>query len=568
MLNYDKITEELLRREYLDNNKSWRQIAKELGVSDVLLIYHANKYNIKSRNISEARSLINNLPKDEIAESYANGLSINSLSKQYNVSYSVMRNFIKTNGIVLRNSSLARSIKKDGIARWKWEQYDWLKSAYDVFSINMIAKYVGWSYSRVRRSLMELNIELKENKGPNNTNNEEFPPLVDIDIEQFRLDIETYTLSEIANKYRMLENSIIDLCTDLSIQFTTTPIVRTGPSDESLSKASLKKWSETSFVEKVTISNINKYSDTEYASHIASRRLQQRDKVSSIQQLLYDVLDDINIKYYKESSDTLFGYYSFDCLIPNYHGGYSLLIEVQGDYWHKLERVKNNDRKKFRFMKEYFNNYHIMYIWEHEFNNLENIKDKILSKCGLINYGNYDFDQLSIREITYDEAKILLDTYHYLGAARGGIAYGAWLNDELVACALFSSPIRQNIRNKNDANNIIEISRVCVNPKYRKKNLVSWFISRAMRCVDADMFVAYSDSTVGHLGTIYKALNFRLDHKIDPDYWYIGIDNTILHKKTLYNRAKQLNMTESEYANKFDYYKQYGGEKLCFTFKK
>lgn len=50
-----KVSMELLRREYLDNKKSFTQIAKELGVSDGLLIYHARKYGLPIRSRTEAQ---------------------------------------------------------------------------------------------------------------------------------------------------------------------------------------------------------------------------------------------------------------------------------------------------------------------------------------------------------------------------------------------------------------------------------------------------------------------------------------------------------------------------------
>jgi hypothetical protein len=567
MLNYDKITKELLINEYCVNRKSWRQIADELKVSDVLLLQYADKYGIKSRTVSESRLLINDLPKDEISELYANGMPISKLAIKYNVSYSVMRNFMKSSGIKLRSNNLSRSINKQNITpRWKWEQYKWLNRAYQISSINIIAKHTGWSYSRIRKSLIEFNIDLKDNKGPTNILNHILPEYHEVDFAEFENDIKNNNISYVMSKYGMLKTGIVDLCTDLKIKFDTVPIVRTGPSSDSLSNASIVKWQNQNFRDKVIQSNKDKFNDDEYAVHIANKRLTQRDNVSRPQQLLYDLLQSLNIKFIKESKETLRGFYSFDCMIEKYYKDYNLLIEVQGDYWHSLDRVRNNDRRKFNFLDKYYQNDHLIYVWEHEFNNVDNIKDRILSKLRLNATTDYSFDELIIKEVSYDEAKKILDAYHYLGAARGGIAYGAYLNDELVICVLFSSLIRQNISHKyNDA---IEISRICVNPTYRKYNLVSWFISRAIDSIDYDTFIAYSDLTVGHFGSVYKALNFKLDHYVESDYWYIGQDNSILHKKTLYNRAIRNNMVESQYAEHHGYIKQYGGRKICFVYEK
>jgi hypothetical protein len=69
---------------------------------------------------------------------------------------------------------------------------------------------------------------------------------------------------------------------------------------------------------------------------------------------------------------------------------------------------------------------------------------------------------------------------------------------------------------------------------------------------------------VGHVGSLYKASNFKYSHEVRPDYWYVDEDNRVMNKKTLYDRAKKYKMTESEYAEKYNFRKKYGGKKLCF----
>ena len=78
------------------------------------------------------------------------------------------------------------------------------------------------------------------------------------------------------------------------------------------------------------------------------------------------------------------------------------------------------------------------------------------------------------------------------------------------------------------------------------------------------MVIAYADTTVGYDGGIYKASNFKLHHIVPSDYWYVDTSGYVMHKRTLYGRAKSLKMTEAEFAEKYNYIKKYGGEKLCF----
>lgn len=102
------------------------------------------------------------------------------------------------------------------------------------------------------------------------------------------------------------------------------------------------------------------------------------------------------------------------------------------------------------------------------------------------------------------------------------------------------------------------------------KNLCSWFISHTIKRLPADIkkIVAYSDTTYNHIGTVYKAANFKLDHEIRPDYWYINQDGWVLHKKTVYNRAVKNNLSESDYATSNNLRKRYGQQKLCYLYER
>ena len=78
--------------------------------------------------------------------------------------------------------------------------------------------------------------------------------------------------------------------------------------------------------------------------------------------------------------------------------------------------------------------------------------------------------------------------------------------------------------------------------------------------------VSFSDSTFNHCGTIYKASNWLWDGVIKSDDWYRDGDGYVCHKKTLWNKAKQMVMTEGEYCEKYGYVKVFGGEKSRFVY--
>lgn len=309
-------------------------------------------------------------------------------------------------------------------------------------------------------------------------------------------------------------------------------------------------------------------------------RLSNQPRCSSIQTILYSILDDLNIKYYREYQDkpadieTIIGPYCFDCVIPR-EGKSTLLIECQGDYWHSLDKAIRNDKSKLSYIANNFHNkYELKYLWEHEFKCRDKVVELIKYWLGLteLELIDYNFNDVIIKNCQAIDYKLLLAKYHYLAnAGRGGIAYGAYIGDKLIAVCIFSPLIRQNIDIDNyNKNEVRELSRLCIHPNYQKKNFASWFISRCIKLLPEryKCVISYCDTTFNHDGAVYKACNFKLDKIVQPSFWYINKDGWVMHKKTLYNHAKKLKMTASEFADKHEYSKILGKEKLRFIYKR
>jgi GNAT superfamily N-acetyltransferase len=334
-----------------------------------------------------------------------------------------------------------------------------------------------------------------------------------------------------------------------------------------------KIWEDPEYRKKQSQTIKERWKNPEFKEKMAII-LANQPKVSSIQTILYSILDDLNIAYFREWNDRpddlecRFKYYNFDCVIPR-EGKTTLLIECQGDYWHSLPKGIKNDKSNATYMERYYPEYEIKYLWEHEFSCKDKIVELIKYWTGQYKYEliQFDFKDLEIKKPKPEEYRLLLSKYHYLpNAGRGGIAYGAYLSEELISVVVFSPPIRQNI---DIGKKFLELSRFCVHPKYQKKNLGSWFISRAIKLLkeekpDIEAIVSYCDTTFNHDGALYKSLNFVQDKIIEPDYWYVSIDGYPIHKKTLYNRATRTKMKEIEFAEKYNYKKVWGMEKLRF----
>lgn len=298
-------------------------------------------------------------------------------------------------------------------------------------------------------------------------------------------------------------------------------------------------------------------------------------KISSIQLLLYSLLDDLGVRYFRERDNStdlecIIGPWAFDCAIPRANKP-TLLIECQGDYFHNTTRQILRDKQKATYLSS-LPQYELKYLWEHEFKNHEKIADLLKYWLGISSVENIDFnfEDVVIKDCPAVDYRLLLSKYHYLAnAGRGGIAYGAYLNNELIAVCVFSPLPRQNISIDDIKNNQVrELSRFCINPKYQKRNFATWMISRCMKLLPDTYkaIIAYADNTFNHDGTIYKAANFILDGTVPADYWYVGKDGWKMHKKTLYNHAKKMGVTEREYAESNGYVKIHGREKNRYKF--
>lgn len=330
-----------------------------------------------------------------------------------------------------------------------------------------------------------------------------------------------------------------------------------------LSIAGKSNWLDQEYRDAVVAGNKSKWQDPQHRVRMAQIRANQ-PRLSNLQTMLYNYLDDLGVTYFREGSDTVIGYYTFDCLIPA-GSAKKLLIECQGDYWHSLE--PGRDRAKFTYIQKYFPEYEIMYLWEHEFYAKDRVLDRLKLKLGIhIQTVDFNFSDIEIKPTTSTEVGFFLDQYHYIGRGRGGITIGAYHGDQLVAIAVFSSPLRQNQEHLHGK--FRELSRFCIHPSYHKKNFASWLLSKFIaRITDVDTIIAYSDTTVGHDGGIYRAANFKFSHDVPPDYWYVDKDGFVMHKRTLYGRASKMSLTEAEFAKQFGYVKQYGGHKKCCVYK-
>lgn len=293
-----------------------------------------------------------------------------------------------------------------------------------------------------------------------------------------------------------------------------------------------------------------------------------RTIVSRPQQIVMDKLNDLGVDFIPEYQ---IGFYNFDIFIPSRN----ILIEVQGDYWHNLEKTKKNDRGKSTYINRYFQDYKLKYIWEHEIKCVGKVEEQLRYWLGLDRspQRTFDFNDISVSKIDTNIADSFLSRYHYLcGVGRNAFSIGAFLHDKLIAVCCFSSVTRKETATSLGlkTSQVRELSRFCIMEGYHFKNFASWFLSRSRKFFLSEsttkVLIAFADRTFNHYGTIYKADNWILDKKVKPGYWYVSKDGFVMHKKTLWDHAKSLRMTESSFAEIYGYQKVTGLSKDRFVF--
>lgn len=318
--------------------------------------------------------------------------------------------------------------------------------------------------------------------------------------------------------------------------------------------------------------NKGKQLSDQHKINMAIGRQKMSGRLSKLQAAFYTILDNHNINYVKEDNqECRFGPWTFDCRIK--HNDKDILVEVQGDYIHSLPKNVIKDRAKATYMERYHPNIEVKYIWEHEFGAANRVKQKVYQWLGLdrIEQIDFAFADITVKEIDENEASMFLSSFHYLGKLSGRYKFGAYLQNSLVAVAIFSAPTRIEtaLRLNKKPNECLELRRFVIHDAYHKKNFGSFLLAKFEKQIPKHIstLVSFADAGVGHLGTIYKAANWTLDGECQQSYYYIDESGYVMLKKTLYNLANKMHMKEKDYAITYGYEKVMTPKKFRYVKK-
>jgi len=131
--------------------------------------------------------------------------------------------------------------------------------------------------------------------------------------------------------------------------------------------------------------------------------------------------------------------------------------------------------------------------------------------------GEIKISEVQIEKGSQKEVSEYIRSNHYSGTCNP-VGYMWKLvteNDEIVGGIVFSNPISREVEEfvagEGNHEEVLELNRLYTDDKCGK-NMESWFISNALNKLKKEnptcrFVVSYSDTTEGHVGTVYQASN-------------------------------------------------------------
>jgi hypothetical protein len=139
---------------------------------------------------------------------------------------------------------------------------------------------------------------------------------------------------------------------------------------------------------------------------------------------------------------------------------------------------------------------------------------------------------LVVAPLSSSVARDIAEKNHYMHRKPPvSYAWGLHQEDEIVGIITLGIPASRHLQAgacPTDPSLVIELNRMWIADEL-PNGTASWFLARALRQAPPRIVVSYADTTVGHLGYVYRAANFRyggwtdMDRKT-PRYDYLPAD--------------------------------------------
>lgn len=125
---------------------------------------------------------------------------------------------------------------------------------------------------------------------------------------------------------------------------------------------------------------------------------------------------------------------------------------------------------------------------------------------------NQLFRRYNVITIDHKLASNVVVSRHYLRRKPPiSHAFGLYDGGSLVGVVTYGTPPSRHLQKSacpSNPNLVLELNRLWVHDAC-PRNTESWFVSRTLRLLPARIVVSYADPVYGHIGYVYRALNFH-----------------------------------------------------------
>jgi len=520
-----------LRKAYLEDRHTLRQIAEELGVSIHWVGKQLKKLRIEVRKQShythDAQKINKLHDRNYLLHEYVElRRTTNNIAYDLDVTNAAVKYALRKFGIRARKRG-EYTCEPESLARLQDKSF--LESEYleKKKSIYEIAAGLQVDGSTVRRYLEKYNILRREAGVAHHPHREE--------------------------AYRLLRNK----------EYLTKEYVEKGKA------AYIIAW-EIGVDPSTVCDHLHKYG-------ITVKTALECNGVSGLHQHhLVPLLKKHNIKhhtsYILRENDKMV--YEMDEYLPEL----KVFIELQGLYWHgytkKNEmsaRKVRGDIKKWKYVTKHYPDHKIVYVLESDFE--DGLAERIIVSLDKNTVTRSEWKaacyRVAVGKCTA-QVEEFVKQHHYLGNVPAHkYLFSAYHKNELVAVCVFSHPSRHEQVEKYGPN-VLELSRYC--SAEHGTNLNSWFLSKCLKQIKERPIVTYADITrypgkLSHDGGIYKAANFRYTGLTHENYRYLTIDGRLLHKRAVWQRAQKNGLSEDQEAKQEFLTKWYEWPKKVYLYE-
>lgn len=259
--------------------------------------------------------------------------------------------------------------------------------------------------------------------------------------------------------------------------------------------------------------------------------------------------------------------YEIDIFLPELGIGF----EFNGVWWHS-EKFKGENHHQKKWECSEVNGIKLFSIWEDDWNTKREIcKSFILNKINRTSK-KVGARKCEVREVSYTESRIFLDSNHLQGDCKSSIRLGLYHDSELISIMTFSKlrlPL-QRLEKYRKKDNYYELTRFCNKIDSVVIGGASKLIKFFIESYKPESIETYSDNLISD-GKLYKNLGFIYSHTSNPGYWY-AIDG-IRHHRFNWRKEKLIKMgfdkskTEEEIMSELGYYRIYNAGNKKWIYK-